>query len=104
MKILTHLSKKTINRVIEQEGTYGFFIDIDNAKYEAVLYGYAIMTEPFGKITNSKLKIIITFDDMKILKFQAGQKIEVDDENYYVSYMKSDGFCQKIEIIITKMK
>lgn len=53
------------------------------------------MTEPFGKITNSKIKIIITFDDMKILKFQAGQKIEVDDENYYVSYMKSDGFCQK---------
>ena len=41
---------------------------------------------------------------MKILKFQVGQKIEVDDENYYVSNIKSDGFCQKIEIIITKMK
>ena len=39
MKILTHLSKKTINRVIEQEGTYGFFIDIDNAKYELFYMG-----------------------------------------------------------------
>ena len=104
MKILTHLSKETINRVTNLKESYNFFVDIDNVKYEATLYGYAIMTKPFGEITNSKIKIVITFDDMKILKFQVAQKVKVDDEDYYVSNIKIDGFYQKAEIIITKLK
>lgn len=103
MKILTHLSKETINGVTNLKESYNFFIDIDNVKYEAVLYGYAIATKPFGEITNSKIKIVVTFDDMKILKFQVGQKIKVDDEDYYVSNIKTDSFFKKVEII-TKMK
>ena len=42
MKILTHLSKEKINSIAQLEKSYNFYIDIDNKKYEATLYGYLI--------------------------------------------------------------
>ncbi len=105
MKILTHLSKEKINSIVELEKSYNFNIDIDNKKYDATLYGYPIMHRAFGKIINSKIKIKnISFEDMNILNFQVGQKIKIDDEDYYVTNLEVECLYKKIEVTAIKMK
>lgn len=105
MKILTYLSKEKINSVVKLEKSYNFNIDIDNKKYEATLYGYPIVPGNFVRILNCKIKIRnISFEDMSILNFQTGQKIKIDDENYYVSSIKADCFYERAEVTTIKMK
>lgn len=105
MKILTHLSKEKINSVVQLEKSYNFNIDIDNKKYEATLYGYPIEHRAFGRIINSKIKIKnISFEDMSILNFQIGQKIKIDDEDYYVTNLEANVFYKRAEVIMVRMK
>ena len=105
MKILINLSKEKINSIVELEKSYNFKIDIDNKKYDAALYGYPIMHRAFGKIINSKIKIKnISFEDMNILNFQIGQKIKIDDEDYYVTNLEANGFYKRAEVIMVRMK
>lgn len=104
MKILTYLSKEKINSVVQLEKSYNFNIDIDNKKYEATLYGYSVVIDfSGGEIINSKIKIRnISFEDMSILNFQVGQRIQIDDEDYYVSNIIAEGFCQRVEVTMVK--
>lgn len=109
MKILTHLSKEKINSIVQSKESHNFNIDIDNKKYEATLSGYSIAIDFFmGEIINSKIRIKnISFEDMSTLNFQVGQKIKIDDEDYYVTsieVIEVDCFHKRAEITVIKMK
>lgn len=106
MKILTHLSKEKINNIVQSKESYSFNIDINNKKYEATLSGYSSVIDFLvGEIINSKIRIKnISFEDMSTLNFQVGQKIKIDDEDYYVSSIKADCFNEKAEVTAIKMK
>ncbi len=105
MKILTHLSKEKINSIVQSEERYNFKIDIDNKKYDATLYGYPIVNNAFGRVINSKIKIKnISFEDMSILNFQVGQKIRIDNKDYYVTNLEINGFYKRTEVTMVRMK
>ena len=40
---------------------------------------------------------------MSILNFQVGQRIQIDDEDYYMSNIIAEGFCQRVEVTMVKM-
>lgn len=105
MKILTHLSKEKINSIVQLEERYNFKIDIDNKKYDATLYGYPIVNNAFVRVINSKIKIKnISFEDMSILNFQVGQKIKIDNKDYYVKNLEINGFYKRAEVTMVRMK
>ena len=41
---------------------------------------------------------------MNILNFQVGQKIKIDDEDYYVTNLEVECLYKKIEVTAIKMK
>ena len=105
MKILTHLSKEKINSIVQLEERYNFKIDIDNKKYDATLYGYSIVNNAFGRVINSKIKIKnISFEDMSILNFQVGQKIKIDNKDYYAKNLEINSFYKRAEVTMVRMK
>ena len=105
MKILTHLSKEKINSIVQLEERYNFKIDIDNKKYDATLYGYPIVNNAFVRVINSKIKIKnISFEDMSILNFQVGQKIKIDNKDYYVKNLEINSFYKRAEVTMVRMK
>lgn len=100
MKITTGLSKEHIKNIILQSldeiSKYEFKLKIDDKEYNADLIGFVIQQDPI--IINHKITVKdMSFEDFEMLKFQSGGKYKIDNNDYYVSKIKADGFTQKVE-------
>lgn len=100
MNIKTGLSKSHIKNVvlqtIEKTSKYEFKIKIDGKEYNADLIGFVVQPDPIIRSYRITVKDM-NLEDFERLKIQTSKKYKIDDDNYYVSKVKADGFTQKIE-------
>lgn len=102
MNITTGLSREKIEKVMldaiyGKDSAYQFLITINDKKYNAILYG-CIVNSDINIRSNKIIVKDIDFEEFEKMQIQVGNKYKIDNDNYYISNIKADGFNRKIEI------